>query len=100
MSPMAKHAKLTKDITEAEFDKAYWYANEIKAFGKEIGIINSSKLRKDELEHLIKHYIRTGQIKKAGRKNIIKTGTKDLDKGLATSLPIINYTSNQQTKNF
>jgi hypothetical protein len=97
---MAKHPKLTKNITEAEFDKGYWYANEIKALGKEIGIVNSSKLRKDELEQLIKHYIRTGQIKKAGGKNIIKTGTKDLDKGLTTSLPIINYTSNKQTKNF
>src|SRR3989337_592340 len=100
MSVMAKHAKLTKDITEAAFDKGYWYANEIKALGKEIGIVNSSKLRKDELEQLIKHYIRTGEIKKAGRKNIIKTGTKDLEKGLTISLPIINYTSNKQTKNF
>src|SRR5687768_14404163 len=99
-APMAKHPRLTKDITETEFDKGYWYASEIKALGKEIGIVNSSKLRKDELEHLIKHYIRTGQIKKAVRKNIIKAGTKDLDKGLTTSLPIVNYTSNQQTKNF
>jgi hypothetical protein len=97
---MAKHAKLTKNITEAEFDKAYWYANEIKALGKEIGIVNSNKLRKDELEQLIKHYIRTGEIKTARRKNIIKAGTKDLDKGLKTSLPVINYTSNKQTKSF
>ncbi len=97
---MARHVKLTKNITEEEFDKGYWFANEIKALGKEIGIVNSSKLRKDELEQLIKHYIRTGQVKKAGRKNIIKTGTKDLDKGLTKSLPIINYTSNKQTKNF
>ena len=100
MDTMAKHIKLTKNMTVEEFDKGYWYADEIKAFGREIGIVNSNRLRKDELEQLIKHYIRTGQIKKASRKNIVKAGTKDLDKGLTTTLPIINYTSNKRTKNF
>ncbi len=97
---MAKQTKLTKSITEKDFDNGYWYANEIKAFSKQIGIANSSKLRKDELEQLIKHFIRTGQIEKSDRKNLVKAGTKDLDIGLTTSLPIINYTSNKQTKNF
>ncbi len=97
---MTKQIKLIKNITETEFSNGYWYADEIKAFAKEIGITNSSKLRKDELEQLIKHYIRTGEIKNADRKNVIKTGTKDLDIGLTTSLPIINYTSNKQTTNF
>ena len=96
---MAK-TKLTKNITEEEFEKAYWFADEIKTLAKEIGIANSGKLRKDELEKLIKHYIKTGQVRQADRKNIVKTGTKDLEKGLTTSLPIINYTSNKQTKNF
>lgn len=97
---MTKKTKLTNKITEADFDKGYWYVHEIKAFAKEIGIANSSRLRKDELEQLIKHYIRTGELKQAERKNVVKTGTKDIDKGLTTSLPIINYTSNKQTKNF
>lgn len=97
---MAKQTKLTKNITEEEFDRGYWYADEIKAFAREIGIAYSSKLRKDGLEELIKHYIRTGKVKQADRKNVVKTGTRDLEKGLTTSLPIINYTSNKQTKNF
>ncbi len=97
---MTKQTKLIKNITEAEFNKGYWYADEIKAFAKEIGIAKSNKLRKDELEQLIKHYIRTGEIINADRKNVVKTGTKDLDMGLTTSLPIINYTSNKQTTNF
>ncbi|MEO6611031.1 MAG: SAP domain-containing protein [Chitinophagaceae bacterium] len=97
---MTKTSKLTKGITEEEFDNGYWYADEIKAFAKEIGIANSNKLRKDELEQLIKHYISTGQVKNADRKNVVKSGTKDLDIGLTISLPIINYTSNKQTKNF
>jgi len=97
---MTKQVKLTKNITETEFNKGYWYADEIKSFAKEIGIANSSKLRKDELEQLIMHYIKTGEIKNADRKNVIKTGTKDLNIGLTNSLPIINYTSNKQTTNF
>ena len=97
---MTKKTKLTKRITEEEFDNGYWYADEIKAFAKEIGIPNSNKLRKDELEQLIKHYIRTGQVKSSNRKNVVKSGTKDLDNGLTTSLPLINYTSNKQTKHF
>lgn len=92
--------KLTKNITEKEFDNGYWYADEIKAFAKQLGIPNSSKLRKDELEKLIKQFIKTGQVNKSDRKNIVKTGTKDLDIGLTSSLPILNYTSNKKTKNF
>ncbi|OFY11091.1 MAG: hypothetical protein A2W93_13325 [Bacteroidetes bacterium GWF2_43_63] len=87
-------------MTENEFDNGYWYADEIKAFAKQLGIANSSKLRKDELEQLIKVFIRTGKVERSNRKNIVKTGKKDLDIGLSTCLPIINYTSNEQTKNF
>jgi len=97
---MTKKVKLTTNITETEFDNGYWYAAEIKAFAKEIGIKNSSKLRKDELEQLIKHYIRTGKVKNSDRKNVLKSGTKDLEIGLTTSLLIFNYTSNKQTMNF
>lgn len=97
---MAKTIKLTKGITEKEFDKGYWYADEIKAFAKQIGIDNSSKLRKDELEPLIKCYLRTGEIKNSNRKNVVKSGTKDSDIGLTTSLPVNNYTNNDRTKNF
>jgi hypothetical protein len=97
---MVKNTKLTRTITEEEFDNGYWYADEIKRFAKQIGIVNSSKLRKDELEQLIRHYIRTGQVKSSNRKNVVKSGTKDLDLGLTASLPVINYTSNKLTKNF
>ncbi len=97
---MSKRTKLTKNITEEEFVKGYWYAAEIKSFAKELGIANSSKLRKDELEQLIRHYIRTGEVKNSNRKNVLKKGIKDLEKGLKLSLPIINYTSNKQTKQF
>ena len=97
---MPGKAKLHQSITEKEFDNGYWYADEIKTFAKELGIPHASKLRKDELEKLIRHFIRTGNIEQPARKNIVKEGIKDLDKGLSLDLPIVHYTSNKITKDF
>ena len=97
---MNKRPTLTLKITAEEFDNGYWYADEIKHFAKKIGIKNSGKLRKDELEELIKGYIKTGKVALAPRKNVIKKGPKDLNIGLKRSLVISHYTSNKQTKSF
>lgn len=87
-------------MTETEFDNGYWYALEIKVFAKEIGIPLATKLRKDELEKLIRIFLRTGKIEKPTKKNISKSKIKDLEKGLSLNLPIENYTSNRETKDF
>lgn len=100
MSKLTHKNKLKKSMSLSQFDNGYWYADEIKTFAKEIGIINTNKLRKDELEQLIKHYIKTGHIKNSNRKNVVRTGIKDIDKGLKTSLQVINYISNKQTTDF
>lgn len=97
---MTKRIKLTKDITETEFDNGYWYADDIKTFAKEIGIPNSSKLRKDELEKLITEFIRTGKVSASNRKNITPIGIKDHELGLTLTLTINNYTNNKETKQF
>jgi hypothetical protein len=72
----------------------------LKAFAKQIGIANSAKLRKDELEALIKHYIKTGNVTRPRRKNMTQIGAKDYELGLKLSMPIQHYTSNKQTKQF
>lgn len=87
-------------MTETQFDNGYWYAVEIKAFADEIGIPSTSKLRKDELELLIKYFLKTGKIKALARKRFSKAGIKDSDKGLKLKLPIVNYTHNKETKDF
>ena len=91
---------LSKNMTIKEFDKGYWYVHEIRDFAKKIGIPNSSQLRKDELEELIKVYLTTGELKASSRKMLKKTGLKDIEKGLHLSLEIVNYTSNKETKKF
>jgi hypothetical protein len=92
--------KLSRSMTVEQFDNGYWYATEIKAFARELGIPSAAKLRKDELEILIKHFLRTGKVSKPSRKKLSRTGAKDLELGLALSLPIVNYTSNRETKDF
>lgn len=97
---MNKKIKLTKDISVQEFENNYWYAKEIKSFAKDIGIPNSSKLRKDELEKLIKNYLQTGRIEVIYRKCFNPKGEKDFKLGLNLDLYIINYTNNNTTIDF
>ena len=87
-------------MTVAQFDNGYWYAVEIKAFADEIGIPFASKLRKDELEKLLKHFLRTGEVKSPARQNLSKSGVSDIEKGLNLKLPVVSYTSNKETKDF
>ena len=97
---MRKKPKLSRSMTEEQFDNGYWYALEIKAFADEIGIPSAAKLRKDELEKLIKHFLLTGEVKSPARRNLSRAGMRDIDKGLKLRLPVVNYTSNKETKDF
>jgi len=87
-------------MTAEQFDNGYWYALEVKAFADEIGIPLTSSLRKDELEELIKHFLRTGEAKGPTRKNLSRSGVRDIERGLSLKLPVVNYTSNKETKDF
>ena len=92
--------KLSKSMTVEQFDNGYWYALEIKAFADEIGIPAASKLRKDELEDLIKHFLRTGGIRNPTRKTLSRSGVRDVERGLSLKLPVVNFTNDRATKDF
>lgn len=83
-----------KSVTE--FENGYWYAAELKAFAKHIGVSNTSKLRKDQLEEIIKSYIQSGQIPDETKPS------KPRKKGdvLDLNTVIQDYVSNKQTKSF
>ena len=87
-------------MTVEQFDNGYWYALEIKAFADEIGIPAASKLRKDELEELIKHFLRTGSIRNPTRKTLARSGVRDVERGLSLKLPVVNFTNDRETKDF
>jgi hypothetical protein len=87
-------------MTIAEFDNGYWYAAEVRKFAQTLGIPSAGKLRKDELENAIKHFLKTGKTQVPTKRDLSKTGEKDLEKGLSLDLPVVNYTSNKETKDF
>ena len=91
---------LSRKMTEKEFDNGYWYADELRTFAKELKIPSASKLRKDELEKAVKYFLRTGKVKNPTKRNLKKTGEKDINKGLSLTLKVVHYTSNKQTKEF
>ena len=92
--------KLSKTMTLVQFDNGYWYVAELRRFADTIGVPAAGKLRKDELEKVIKHFLATGKIESAPRKLLPKSVTRDLDKGLSLALPVVHYTGNRATKDF
>src|SRR5580658_611831 len=95
-----KAARLTPSMTETEFDNGYWYAEELKRFAEEIRVPSATRLRKDELERSIKHFLRTGRSKNFARRSLTPRGRRDVDLGLRLDLPVVRYTSNRETKHF
>src|SRR6185295_16434641 len=91
---------LSPTMTVREFENGYWYAVQLKDFAERIGIPAASKLRKDELEKAITLFLRTGKAALPTRRALRRTGIKDVERGLTLKLPIENYTSNRQTKDF
>ena len=87
-------------MTVSQFQNGYWYTTELKQFAESIGIPSANKLRKDELEKAIEVFLKTGNIKQPTKRSLSKTGIRDVDKGLTLNLPVINYTSNDETKQF
>lgn len=87
-------------MTLPQFDNGYWYATELKKFADAIGIPSASKLRKDELEKAIKHFLRTGAIERPTRRDLSNSGIKDVERGLSLNLPVLVYTNDKETKNF
>jgi SAP domain-containing protein len=92
--------RLSPTMTLHEFENSYWYLDELKDFGCQIGIPGATKLRKDELERAIVTFLRTGTAKLPTKRALRKTGVKDLERGLNLNLQIEHNTSNRETKDF
>src|ERR1041385_3739705 len=91
---------LSTAMTLREFENGYWYLYELKNFAASIGIPFAKKLRKDELEHAVVAFLRTGRADMPTKRSLHKSGVKDTERGLNLKLRIEHYTSNRQTKEF
>ena len=92
--------KLRESMTEQEFDNGYWYATEVKSFAKKLGVESVNTLRKDELEQLIKHFLRTGRLTRINRPKPRHPSQRDSNKGLTLKLKVVDYVNDSQTKEF
>jgi hypothetical protein len=87
-------------MTIREFENGYWYLDDLKDFAFQIGIPEAKRLRKDEIEHAIVTFLRTGAVTLPTKRALRKTGEKDVERGLSMNLRIEHYTSNRETKDF
>ena len=97
---MNRKKKLSASMTVSEFDNGYWYAVQLKDFGKAIGIPWAGKLRKDELEKAIRAYFLTGKTTNPARRSLSTSATRDVDKGLRLDLEVVRFTNDLETKAF
>ena len=90
-------SKLYKGMSQEAFDGGYFYATELKAFAKTLGI-SVSHLKKNELEQHIKAHLfgYDGKLPVAvpNRKN---NAARD---ALTLKTPVVNYVSDKKTKTF
>ena len=83
------------NLTEQEFINKYWYASELKKLAKSIGILNTGKLRKDELEEIILKYLKTGTLNIPIKNQLnYKNNVEDT---LSLNSIIKNYKNNKKT---
>src|SRR5689334_6556718 len=95
MAKMTKCA-LSKQMTLRQFDHGYWYATEIKRFAQSLGLPSAQKLRKDELEKAIRHFLAHGKVRMPTKRDLSRSGAKDVDRGLRLDLPVVLYTNDPE----
>jgi len=93
-------SKLSKEMTQREFDHGYWYATEIKRFAQSLGLPDAHKLRKDELEKAIRHFLAHGKVTTPTKRNLSRSGVKDVELGLTLDRRVVLYTNDRETKAF
>jgi hypothetical protein len=92
--------RLSRAMTVTQFDHGYWYATQLRKFAREIGMPFSGRLRKDELERAIRHFLITGKIEDIPILNPAPEGIRDVERGLSLDLPVLFYTNDRETKEF
>ena len=80
-----------------EFDDGYFYAAELKAYARQIGIA-VGRLRKLELEALIRDFLRTGIVPSPTPEPRRRTG--EARDRLAAGTVVRNYVDDRRTKDF
>jgi len=97
--PPPERMILSPSMTVAEFDNGYWYAVDVKRFAHALGIPSAGTLRKDQLEHAIRHFLRTRRLPAVPRPRHAPAA-RDVDLGLRLDRRVVRYTNDPATKAF
>src|SRR6185369_4028649 len=90
-------SKLSKNMTLRQFEHGYWYATEIKTFAQSLGVPGAGKLRKDELEKAIRHFLAHGTVAIPTKRSLSRSGVKDVELGLRLDRRVVLYTNDRET---
>lgn len=89
---------LSKGMTLRQFDHGYRYATEVKTFAQALGVRAAHALRKDELEKVIRRLLTHGSVTSPTKRDLSRSGVKDVDHGLGLDRPVVLYTNDHETK--
>lgn len=95
--PSVKPTKFSRKMTPDEFDRVYFYAAELKAIARTVGIAVGNR-RKFELEVLIRAYLTTG--KAPSRKPTMPRTRGQTRDTLTPNRRVVNYVGDKKTKLF
>jgi hypothetical protein len=90
-------SELRFGMTVAEFDSGYYYADELKAFARDVGVATGN-FRKNELEDLIREYLATGRA--PSRKPVFPRKSGAPRDALSPAAFVVNYVGDRKTKDF
>ena len=83
-------------MTIQEFENKYWYMSELKALAKSLEIPFDLKIRKDQLEEMIIHFLETGTVNK---KNCYRSKSRNRDI-LNSHTYVENFSNKKETWEF
>lgn len=83
-------------MTIQEFENKYWYMSELKALAKSLEIPFGLKIRKDQLEKMIIHFLETGTVNK---KNCYRRKNRNRDI-LNSHTYVENFSNKKETWEF
>ena len=94
-----KNSKRKAILTIEEFKKNYYYATELRALAKELGIQGVSQLRKDKLESKIEQLLQNGRADSNSPRTKPR-GPADSASPLTLNRQVQNYKNDSITKDF
>ena len=88
---------LHQGMSVEEFDNGYFYASELRAFARDLGI-TVGNFRKFELEELIREFLQTGKV--PDRKPVLPRKAGEARDVLKADTTVTNYVGDKKTKAF